>query len=200
MTDDLDDAWITLNSEIAPEKLHALGVVTYRWNACEVALKSLLVGLTGAEFFNIWAIIHEMGDVAISSAAREILLWSKFPEPVVKAVEFGFKLYEANRINRNQLTHFIPAYVEGSDIARLKGPRFKPETFSDSTEDLRRVADDILELENYLSAVITNVYAPRNPGAILPPLPGIIPLPERLWKPPPPNPPKRKEQPDKDQG
>jgi hypothetical protein len=195
-----DDPWIAANSEIAAAKLHALGVINYRWNTADVSLKSLLIGLTGAEFFKIWAIIHEMGDRAISTAASEIMLWSNIPQPVVTATEFGLKLYDANRINRNQLTHFAPAQIAGSDLARLKGPRFHPQPFPDSIEDLRRVASDMADLLNYFSKLITVVYSrqySQKPGGTLPPLPDIIPLPEMVWRPPPPNAQAQSGEPDK---
>jgi hypothetical protein len=49
------------------------------------------------------------------------------PLPNSHASKFGLKLYDANRINRNQLIHFAPSSLAGNDMTRLKGPRFNPE-------------------------------------------------------------------------
>jgi hypothetical protein len=78
----------------------------------------------------------------------------------------------------------------------MKGPNWNPRPFSDSVQDLRRVADDILNLFNYLVALSRILYSidhSARPIALpeqSPPLPDKVSLPERLWKPPPPNPPK----------
>jgi hypothetical protein len=199
------DTWINDNSQIAAEKLHALGVIAYRWNTAEIALKSLLIGIAKVDFPKLWTIIHETGDVAITTAIIEMTRQNPLPFQLQERVEHGLKLYDANRINRNQLTHFMPAALEGSDLARLKGPTWNPEPFPDKIEDLRRVADDVGRLLDYFSALITIVYAqhlprPKPNEAILLRLPDIIPLPERLWKPLPPNPPKPKGQPGSSRG
>jgi hypothetical protein len=204
MSDTLkDDTWIAANSQIAPEKLHALGVVSYRWNIAEASLKSLLIAVTRSDFAIIWAIIHDIGDVAISTSITEILGKTAWPKPVADAILHGLKLYEANRINRNQLTHYLPSSFVGVDLARLKGPDFNPEPIPNDVTDLRRVADDIGRLLEYIGTIISIIYSRQyagNANAILPPLPDTIPLPERLWKPPPPNPQGRKGSPGKAPG
>lgn len=199
------DTWIETNSQIAAEKLHALGVITYRWNIADASLKTILIQLTRADFSIIWAIIHEMGDIAIGSAIAEILTASNIPKPMSEAITHGLKLYERNRINRNQLTHFLPTALVGSDLARLKGPRFDPQPLPDNVSDLRRVADNIGDLLVYfgklLTAVSSRQYSLKS-GGVLPQLPDIIPLPDLLWTspPPPPKHPKPKEQPGSSRG
>jgi hypothetical protein len=196
-----DDTWIAANSQMAPEKLHALGVIAYRWNTAEFVFKGLLVIVADVEFFKLWTIIHEMGDIAISAAMLEITKDNPLPTPFQGALEHGLKLYDANRINRNQLTHFIPLSLIGSDLARMKGPAWKPEPFPNSIDDLRRVAEEIGALGRYLTKLSNAISSWRylqSPGTLPPapqPLPEIIPLPERLWKPPLPNPQGRKGQP-----
>jgi hypothetical protein len=196
-----DDAWIVRNSIIAPEKLHALGVMTFRWNVAEASLKVLLINIAQVEFAVIWAIIHNLGNESISESITELLKRANLPEPVTKAIEHGLKLFDANRINRNQLTHFIPTALVGSDFARLKGPSFDPQPLPDDISDLRRVGDDIGRLQTYMGkllAIVSSRQYSLKPGGVLPPLPDIIPLPDRLWKPPPPNPGERSGEPDKD--
>jgi hypothetical protein len=178
-----DDPWISSNSQIAPQKLHALGVMNYRWNIADASLKSMLVQLSKADFSTIWAIIHEMGDIAIASAITEILISSNAPKPIKDAIAHGLKVYERNRINRNQLTHFLPTSLVGSDLARLKGPRFDPQPLPDDIGDLRRVADEIGGLLTYfgklLSVIASRQYSLKLGGSFLQ-LPDTIPLPELL--------------------
>jgi hypothetical protein len=185
-----DDTWIVRNSTVAPEKLHALGVMTFRWNVAEASLKVLLINIAKVDFAVIWAIIHNLGNESISESIAELLKKANLPEPVTTAIEHGLKLFDANRINRNQLTHFLPTALVESDFARLKGPSFDPQPLPDSVGDLRRVADDIGRLQVYFGALL-GIVASRQyslkPGGILPKLPDPIPLPEKLWKPPPPS-------------
>jgi hypothetical protein len=191
------DTWIATNSAIAPEKLHALGVMTFRWNIVEASLKVLLISLAKVDFAVIWAIIHSLGNESIS----ELLKKENLPEPVTKTIEHGLKLFDANRINRNQLTHFLPTALVKSDFARLKGPSFDPKPLPDNVSDLRRVADDIGRLQVYLGALLSVVSTRQyslKPGGTLPSLPELIPLPEMLWKPRLPNDPEQNGWPDKD--
>lgn len=99
MTTISDDPWISKSSQIAPENLHALGVINYRWNIADFSLKAILAQLSSVNFGLMWAIIHEMGDLAIVSAITEILSLSNIPEPVKGSVVQGLKLYDRNRIN-----------------------------------------------------------------------------------------------------
>ncbi|MGY3358471.1 hypothetical protein ACVWZK_005134 [Bradyrhizobium sp. GM0.4] len=193
------DKWITENSQISAEKLHALGVVNYRWNCADVALKSLLAGVARFEFIRLWTIIHDLGDLTASAAILEILYSTPQPEPVDKAIRLGLKLYEQNRVNRNQLTHFGPGMRIDADLTRMKGPRFNPQALPDSIADIRRVADDMGRLLDYFSKLITVVYARQyslKSGGILPPLPEPIALPELLVKPRPQESPTQRGEPD----
>lgn len=203
MSDFKDDKWVVENSQIAAEKLHALGVVAFRWNSAEISLRSTLILLLRLNWNVAWSVIHEMGDMALMVSIREIIESNPVPKEVAETIEHGLKLYDANRLNRNQLTHFLPAALVGSDLTRMKGPRFDPQPFPDSVGDLRRVADDLADLLEYFGKLLTIMHSrqySQKPGGLLPPLPDKVPLPERLWKPPPPNPQGRKERPGKDQG
>ena len=124
------------------------------------------------------------------------------PPIMIDAIEHCLKVYDINRLNRNQLTHFLPSAFTNSDLARLKGPRFDPQPIPDTLEDMRRVADEVILLVNYLGGIVNLInkrQVSEKPDRILPSLPDKPPLPERLWKPPPP-PQGRKEQPGKGPG
>jgi hypothetical protein len=195
-----DDPWIAENSPMPAEKLHALGVVSYHWNTAEIGLKVILVTLMRLELATLWPLIHEMGDISVSDAIEEVVSASKMPQPVVDAILHGLKVYEANRLNRNQLTHFVPAVFTDEGLSRVKGPKFDPKPFLDSVDDLRRVADEIKVLIKYFDAVLAVIQTRRfslKESGLFRSLPDIIPVPERLWKPLPPNPPERNGWPDK---
>jgi hypothetical protein len=194
-----DDPWIvhaTERSGFEPERFHALGVVNYRWQHAERSLRAFLADLADIEWYTAWAIIHDMGDIALSHSIRELLNQKQDLSADLKDVTtFALKLYDINRINRNQLTHFTPL-AAGSNVTllRIKGPRHEPQTIPASLQDIRRIADDITTLGAFLGGV-GNVLgweygkrrAPAKYQGAAPALPSRPPLPEMLWKPPPQN-------------
>lgn len=196
-----DDPWIAANSPIAPEKLHALGVVNFRWQSAEFGLRALLILASGMRTDTAWAIIHNMGDIALSTAIEQIVETSKLPDDLKEAIDYALKIYDINRLNRNQLTHFLPSAIRGSDLSRMRGPSYDPQPIADSLEDIRRVAKDIWELLGYLTGLL-NVLAWRlyrslhpHPMEPMPPLPDRPALPESVWKPPQPDRSKRQSRP-----
>lgn len=192
------DQWVQSNSPVEPEKLHALGLMTLRWNSCELGLKILFAGVTRTTMLMAWAITQGMGDIAICDVVREVI--SKIPEdePAREHVLHALEIYDINRINRNQLTHFLPSgSSDGLQFMRAKGPAYNPQPFPSSLADVRRVAEDLAKLSAYLAG-LANWFAARTyknyqhpPG----PLPEKPPVPDKLWKPAPPSQPKRKSQP-----
>lgn len=196
-----DDAWITANSQIAPEKLHALGVVNFRWNSAEFGLRTLLILVSRMPTDTAWAIIHDMGDIALSNSIRQIVKTGHLPDDLKEAIRYGLDIYDICRLNRNHLTHFVPSALRGSDLPRVKGPVFEPQPIADSLEDIRRVAKEVEELLGYLSGLLNvlawrlyNSLQPQSAEAV-PPLPDRPPPPSRLWKPPPPDRPAQQSRP-----
>jgi hypothetical protein len=120
----------------------------------------------------------------------------RYSQDIKDAVVHAVRVYEVCRINRNQLTHFLPQGLTGSDLTRLKGESFAPQPFPDSLADIRRVAEEIEALIGYLSAMF-NFFRARFQNALRrapTPLPDKPPLPKMLWHipPPPPKPRQRK--------
>jgi hypothetical protein len=64
-----NDAWIKANSEIEAAKLHALGVVTFRWNVCENKLFSLLWTLMNRPSEEAQILFH---DLSLDDVMRRI--------------------------------------------------------------------------------------------------------------------------------
>jgi hypothetical protein len=70
MTDLSSDAWIGSNSEIQPERLHAIGVVSYQWNHCEFWLFQLFCGVAELTERKAWALVYDLGDIAIATRKK----------------------------------------------------------------------------------------------------------------------------------
>ncbi len=191
-----EDAWIKANSELDPDVLHALGVIGFRWNSCEFGLKMLFSLATNINHQNALLITQDMGSVTISNIIRETKELPKRYPARVDDVFFALDLFDISRLNRNQLTHYLPAAnsVGETEFRRNKilgGLAGDP--IPNTALDVRRVAEDVDQLRTYLAKLYNHL---NNLGRnALYPLPQRPPLPERLWKPPPPNPPKSKSPP-----
>lgn len=191
-----DDPWIKGHSPIEPAKLHALGLVTFLWNSCEVSLFVLLTTVANTKPDIMRALTHEMTDAAMADRVRDLIkIKPSHPPELQDAIEYALDLFDANRINRNQLTHFMPSGgQQGIELWRDKGPTIEARPFPSEVADLRRVAMDLYALRKY-SGWVANWVLAVNRGFEPPPSLEKPPLPDRLWKPPPPNQRARKPQP-----
>lgn len=192
MPDLTDDAWVISHSPIEAEKLHALGFITLAWNGAEIALFFLFAGATGLNGRLAWALTHEMGDVSMCNRIKDILPLGALGVAVTDAILHSIELYDRNRMNRNQLSHFMPSGgKDGIEFWRKKGPEIKPQPFASELKDIRRVGDEIISMQEYMTAVgnhLSALFHRQQPKS----LPEKPPLPERLWTPPPPDPKGRK--------
>jgi hypothetical protein len=192
---DPNDPWIveaTKKSGFDPERFHALGVVNFRWQSAERSLCHILTSLANLDTYTGWAIVHDMGDIYISNTIQELLnLAPTLSASSVEDMKYALKLYDVNRINRNQLTHFQTFAAGGTvELMRMKGPRFDLHNINASLGEIRRVADDILTLKTFLhraSAPIEwQLRKLRNPASdpgAQPPSPDRPALPKTLWQP-----------------
>lgn len=189
------DPWILEHSPIAPSKLHALGAITLFWNQCEMGLFLIFAGATKIDSNVSFALTHEMGDVTVCNRIREILELTDHSDGVKNMVIHVLKVYDINRQNRNQLTHFMPGPGDSGMMQfwRQKGPKLEPQPLPCELKDIRRVATEILALSRNLVEI--GMYFLNHPyGNVRRPLPEKLPLPDKLWKPPPPDRSKRKRQ------
>jgi hypothetical protein len=192
-----NDAWIKANSEIEAAKLHALGVVTFRWNVCENKLFSLLWTLMNRPSEEAQILFH---DLSLDDVMRRIealaALKLKKELRLLAAIKNGVQVFHVCRQNRNQLTHFTFSFVGqlGTSSFRLALARKsrKPEytqnvPFADTVNDVRRVARDIRRLNAFLRSVERRVAAKMRPSRKIKlrdwPLPQLLPLPKLLWDP-----------------
>lgn len=182
------DAWIAMYSLMSPKKLHALGVITFWWNACEYQLFGLFVVITGLPDQQAWILAHELGAIALMDRINALAaIKLKKRKDAVELIANTLDIYEICRRNRNQLTHFSVGPAEKGDIQirrKSKAPdSMEPAPFPNDLKDIRRVARDVRRLHDRLFE--TWAYAQqRLRGRRVKPSPKILPLPELLWKPP----------------
>jgi hypothetical protein len=93
------DPWIKIHSEIEHEKLHALGVISFRWNGCEFGLKILFAQATQISIALGLSITQDMGSVTICNKIREAVELLKPPKDDAESVLFAIDLYDVNRLN-----------------------------------------------------------------------------------------------------
>jgi len=185
------DPWIKANSEIEAQRLHALGVITFRWNLSEDKLFGLFATLLDCPESEYMALGHELNDIdfiiRIKALAANRL---KDDAPLRSAISNALDVFEICRQNRNQLNHFglVIGGVGGWDFQRLDRNPYKRVRlpFPNKAKDIRRVAKDIRRLNVTLRAIMDQVHFKFHPGRGRPPvpLPKTLPAPEFLWKPP----------------
>jgi hypothetical protein len=191
------DKWIRTNSEIDAQKLHALGVVTFRWNVCENKLLSLFWTLLDLPPEETQVILHDLSMVEVMRRVKALAsIKLKENRELVAAIENGLRVFDSCRINRNQLTHFTFVLARDNDtgpyrlaLARMsRKPEYRERVpFPDSINDIRRVARDIRRLNAFLRDVERRAAAKIRPSRQIKledwPLPKPLPLPELLWPP-----------------
>jgi hypothetical protein len=177
------DEWMMRKSTIHPAKLHALGVITFAWNTCELHLLFLFCFVADLDTMVGRIIAHDLGDIAISDRIRELLHAKNYEQNVVNLIENVLDVYDACRQNRNSLTHFHIEKLDGEFLlARIKGPKWTTYILPNGLKDFRRVAEEIWELSLWLRKIWRELANLRDglPAS----LPQIQPVPELLWKPP----------------
>lgn len=184
MTDFEIDEWVTANSALGHKRLHALGVIAYQWNRAELWLFHIFCDVSGFDEPEAWALIYDLGDVAICGRIKTLL---KFRNLAAEAplIENALEIYDICRQNRNSAMH---AWTRGLSadghigLARKskKADQIDPEPFPSSLDDLRRVAKDIEALNNRLWLLSCFAEDGQPPTSL-----DILPVPNALWTPPP---------------
>jgi hypothetical protein len=82
----LDEEWIRGNSEIAPEKLHAIGVIAFAWNQCEKWLFHLFADLSGLSTEDAWRKAHDWDDGKICARIKLLLPQHTFHQRVSRCL------------------------------------------------------------------------------------------------------------------
>lgn len=181
------DSWIEENSPLAFEKLHAMGVVQYRWNTAELYMVLLIAAVTNLNFDTAWKRTRKRRASQLFGMLRDgYRFLSKSPQ-VIEHVEHAISLYDVNLKNRSQVTHFLP---EGGNSESLHNSRssdylamFDQTPIKTDLLDLRRCADDLRLLNRYLVG-ISNALGDRpflKMAGKVGPMPEKPALPSLLW-------------------
>jgi hypothetical protein len=188
------DAWIKANSDIEAQKLHMLGVVTFRWNLCEQKLLAIFANLLERGIGETHILAHQVGNVGLMNRIR-LLAKVRVTDDnsLVATINNALDVCDICRQNRNQLTHFNLVLASrknrprsGFTLARRnRSPEFrKSEPFPDTVQDIRRVARDIRRLNVQLYKIERRLFKRFNSTASLltaPPPKDRLPLPRLLW-------------------
>ncbi|CEG08729.1 hypothetical protein BN961_02147 [Afipia felis] len=186
----LTDEWIDQYPTIDAKKLHALGMVTFIWNACEYKLFELFHITTGLNPNMAWLLVHDLNSIAVADRLSAYLdhafTDTSAIQQEIDLIKAALAAYDVCRQNRNQLTHFwLEHDLEKQEVRmmRQKGPALKLTSFSEGLSDVRRVADELIGLNNHLNEVVAYMRSAIAEGERLP-LPCKVLAPELLWKPP----------------
>jgi hypothetical protein len=120
------DPWIKANSEIEAQRLHALGVIVFRWNLSEQKLFHLFWALLDRPESEVVALGHEVNDIGLAARIRALAIGRLSANAkLCDAIENAIDVFEVCRQNRNQLAHFYPvlafAALEKRPIICLHG-------------------------------------------------------------------------------
>ena len=156
-----------VNSKIEAQRLHALGVIVFRWNLSEQKLFHLFWALLDRPEFSVVALAHEVNDVGLAARVRALAIGRLSANAkLCDAIEHAMGVFEVCRQNRNQLAHFYPVlavpaleerpdYLPAWDFQRRERTPFAviKLPFPNATGDVRRVAKDIRRLNSALLAI-----------------------------------------------
>lgn len=185
MADLKSDPWISSNSPLSPERLHAIGLITFRWNECEFWHFQLFRCVSELPQSEAWALVFDIGDESISVRVKTLMEMRGYHKNGRALIENALAFYSCCRMNRNSIAH---AWTDGKQdgeaiLARKtkKPSNIDPKAFPADLATLRRVADELGALETRLWLLCCRLEQ----GTISPPPPslGILPLPELLWRP-----------------
>jgi hypothetical protein len=182
------DEWMTVNSkdgfsDLGFKRLHALGVIALRWNRAERWQFTIFCDVSGYDEAEAWALVFDLGDVSISERIKSFLKIRGF-DSEAPLIENALEVYNICRQNRNSVMH---AWTRGITddghvgFARKSKAADNPdaEPFPSSLDDLRRVADEIKQLNNRLW-LLSCFNQDGQPTSSLQKLP----LPSPLWRSP----------------
>jgi hypothetical protein len=148
------DTWMLENSktghsEIGYQRLHALGVISLRWNQAEQWLFSMFCDVTGYNEAEAWALAFDLGSESIARKIRAFVDLRGFSteKPLI---ENTLEVFGICRQNRNAVVHAWTRGVSAEgQIGLAKKSRKMPleaEPLPSTLDDLRRVADEIESL------------------------------------------------------
>ena len=185
MTDLAEDVWISSNSEIDAERLHAIGVITFQWNRCEFWLFQLFCAISELPSEKAWTLVYDLGDMAMCIRISVLAETRGFHPDAMTLIKNALKYYDLCRQNRNSVVH---AWMQARGfkltlVRKSKSPaKMEHAPFPCELADIRGVAENVQTLSRRLWILVILCEDRLMARAI--PSPKILPLPELLWKPP----------------
>jgi hypothetical protein len=172
------DQWIEANSPLPPEKLHAIGVITVRWNRCELQLILLMAAVARMPRRDIWAFVHDVGDVAICSKLETFSLFRGHHPLTRELITNALTVYDLCRQNRNCVVHAwtLSTGPDPTLFRPSKKPReLEPSPFTSSIDSLRKIADEIQTLWFRLWDLVISLETDEPPTSLEKlPLPALL--------------------------
>jgi hypothetical protein len=104
MTDNTVDEWMSKNSDLGLKRLHALGVISLRWNRAEQWLFTIFCDVSGYDEAEAWALVFDMGTVSICDRIKSLLRIRNYAAEA-PLIENAFDVFSICSRNRNSLTH-----------------------------------------------------------------------------------------------
>jgi hypothetical protein len=155
MPDFNSDPWVAENLPISAERLHAVGVIAFRWNECEFWLFFLFAEVSWLPQDEAWIHFYDLGDISVCTRIESILTKRPTYDPHGTVLILNvLKAYDIGRQNRNVVLHAWTRGRIGSEYAlarRSKKPLDpSPTRFPDDLAALRKVADDLQELQRQM--------------------------------------------------
>jgi hypothetical protein len=183
------DPWIKTNSDIEPQKLHALGVITFRWNFSENKLFDMFQALLKLPIEEAHALADGLKNEELVRRIKTLASSRIKNKKTLELMSNVLDVYDICRQNRNQLAHFnITLETPGSGLrfevalARRRRDYRSELPFPQTVKDIRRVARDIRRLNNQLWGV--RLLLDRKSKRWMTKTPSLLPVPELLWRPP----------------
>jgi hypothetical protein len=187
------DPFIRTNSDIEPQKLHALGVITFRWNLSENKLFDMFQVLLKRPINEAHALADGLKNEELARRIKTLASSRIKDKQTLKLISNVLDVYEICRQNRNQLTHFNITLADRTpgllrfefelELVRRRRDYRSVLPFPQTIKDIRRVARDIRRLNTQLWGV--RLLLDKKTKRWMTSAPQLLPVPELLWKPPP---------------
>ena len=151
---------ISERADIDTATLAALGWVTVGWNRTELALEMLIVQYLKVEGKIGMILTRPLGNLARCDVLLGLINELE-PDPAVKdRIEFGCKLFNRNRENRNAIIHAscFPAEAGVEFVSRGRLPKPAAHRIEGQTDTVLRIASEIDTCMMYLCGISAHVW------------------------------------------